>query len=70
MKSITEDSIDNSNKKDQIDLNNLNADSSNDSNDDDNDDDSSNDDFSDEDVIIDEKDAPMSQNWMTAFAPY
>ena len=73
LKSITEDSIDNSNKKDHIDLNNLNDgssidDSSNDPNDDDNDDDSSND-SSGEDVIFDEKDAPQSQNLMTAFAP-
>jgi len=61
LKSITEDSIDNSNEEDQ---NDLNDDNSNDSNDDDSSNDSSG-----EDVIIDEEDAPQSQNWMTAFAP-
>jgi hypothetical protein len=63
LKTIGEDSIDNS--EDVID------DSNDDSNDDSdsNDDDSSND-SSGEDVIIDEEDAPQSQNWMTAFASY
>jgi hypothetical protein len=62
LKSITEDSIDNSNEEDQIDLN----DDNNDSNDDDNDDSSNG--SSGEEVFIDEEDAPQSQNWTTAFA--
>jgi hypothetical protein len=60
-------STDNSNDEDGIDL--KDDDNSQDSNDDGNKDDSSND-SSGEDVIIDEEDAPQSQNWTTAFAPY
>ena len=63
LESITEDSIDNLNDKDQNDLNKDN--NSKDSNDGDND--SSNDGV---DVLIDEEDAPQSQNWSTAFASY
>jgi hypothetical protein len=62
LKSITEDSINNSNEEDQVDLNDDDSKHSND-------DDSSND-SSGKDVIIDEEDAPQSQNLQTAFASY
>ena len=61
LKSITEDPIDGLNVVDDDNSNDLNdnIDSSNDSSDE-----------VGEDVIIDEEDAPQSQNWMTAFASY
>jgi hypothetical protein len=70
LKSIAEHSINNSNEEDVINLNdNDDNDNIKDSNEDGNNDDSSNDSAG-EDVIIDEEDAPQSQNWMTAFASY
>jgi hypothetical protein len=64
LKSVAEHSFDNSNGEDGVDFK---KDNSEDLNDDDSNDDSS-DDSSGEDVIIDELDAPQSQNWTTAFA--
>jgi hypothetical protein len=63
LKSIAEDN-DNVNDDDKtVDSNENNSKDSNDDN-------SSNDSAGGEDVIIDEEDAPQSQNWMTAFASY
>jgi hypothetical protein len=63
LKSIAED---NDNVSDDDKTIDSNADNSKDSNDND----ISNDSAGEEDVIIDEEDAPQSQNWMTAFASY
>ena len=65
LKSITEDSIVNLNEEDKTDLNTEDNSKQND----DEKVDSSNG-SSGEDVIIDEEDAPQSQNWKTAFASY
>ena len=65
LKSITEDLIVNLNEEDKTDLNTEDNSKQND----DEKVDSSNG-SSGEDVIIDEEDAPQSQNWMTAFASY
>ena len=64
--SIAEDSIVNLNEEDKNDLKDDN--NSKDSNDDEKVDSSNG--SSGDDVIIDEEDAPQSQNWMTAFASY
>jgi len=69
LKSVAEHSFDNSNGEDGVDLKKDNSEDSNDDDSKDSNDDSSND-SSGEDVIIDEEDAPQSQNWTTAFASY
>jgi hypothetical protein len=77
LKSIAEDSINNLNEEDVIDLNGDNSKdlkddngSSSDDNSSSSDDDDSSNDSSGEKIIIDDEDAPQSQNWMTAFASY
>ena len=70
LKSIAEDPINNSNEEDVIDLNGNNSKDLKDDNGSLSDDDDSSNDYRGEDVIIDDEDAPQSQNWMTAFAPY
>ncbi|OEU13839.1 hypothetical protein FRACYDRAFT_242191 [Fragilariopsis cylindrus CCMP1102] len=70
LKSIAEDSINNSNEEDVIDLNGNNSKDLKDDNGSLSDDDDSSNDYPGEGVIIDDEDAPQSQNWKTAFAPY